>query len=235
MNVCNIWKALETDDVVAVLFLFNSRFDKITKGWYDRLLKAIPEQHHRNIFIVHTQYGGGEIYKEEDLADIRRLSGNPNAKISHVLNSFRLDDHREEILELINEWTSLPSFTVKNLEPPMIVYEKEELGPIEHRFLGRITVSELRTVCRQEKLYKKVGVQWRKDFGVNYGKVFNVKEDIYEDVMVPVEEKVQKEIEKERWVKFQNKYLVRYDKTRDLTMEVILEHYYRNIETITEQ
>lgn len=214
LNVCNIWKAFETDKVAAVLFLFKSRFTPITKIWHERVLKVIPEQHQKNVFIVHTQYGGDESDKQEDLLDISRLSGNPNARISHVLNSSRLDDHREEILRLINEWTSLPSFTVKNLKPPEIVYEEEQFGPIEHRFWTEwVDVKPRKEILK----FRKLTINDSRNGGI--GERNDLVEEIYT---------IREEIRKEIWIKFRNKYRVRFDKTRDFLGEDILEHYVKH-------
>lgn len=228
MNVCNIWKALETDNVVAVLFVFKSRFSPSTKNWYDRLLKAIPMQHQGNIFIVHTEFNGDDSDKEADFLHIRRLSENPQAKVSHVRNIYQIDedDQNKEILRLIDMWTSLPSFTVKNLDPPEIVYEKDELGPIEHRFYEKTTVVEPRTEERQEIRKVKTGETWRG----KYGKILGLKDDVYEDRVFKLTDTVQREITRDVWIEYRKKYRVRYDRTRDFVHEEILRRYIKYIE-----
>lgn len=209
MNVCHIWKALETDNVVAVLFLFKSRFTPTTKNWYDRLLKAIPELHHGNVFIVNTQFGGDESNKKEDFLHIRRLSDNPEAKISHVSNMYLIgaNDRKKEILHLFDVWTSLQSFTVKNLKPPEIVYKKYELGPIEHRFYETFTTVEPRNEHYEEKRSDQHGE-------INLLTILTVDRQIIKDV----------------WVDSQKKYGIRYDDTKDFVEEKILRRYIKDIE-----
>lgn len=225
INVCHIWKALESDKVGAVLFIFRSRFTEMTKIWYQRLLKAIPVQHHENIFIVHTQYNGDNTKKVKNVQEIRRLSENANAKVSHVLNSIRLDDHRQEMLDLFKVWTSVDPFSVKNLliPPPEIVYERYEDGPIKHKFSKSV---EPRREFYQEVRREKTGKEkW--NHGI-FGKAFKLKKDVYGDKTYDLSRPVEEDMGKEEWIMVRNKYRIRYDQTRDFVEEEVIGTYVKS-------
>lgn len=224
LNVCHTWRALESENVCAILFLFSGRFEPTTKHWYNRLLKTIPNAYHGNVFIVHNNFQGNSEDRFADIQHIRRLSENQYAKVSHISNSYKVEDQRAEIQNLLNEWMSQSVFTLKGLTPPEIVYDRDDYEPEEQRFHARVTVIEPRTESYQET--RQVETQpWRGRYGHMIGLR---KKGVYENVTVTLERVVQKEIPKDQWVIFQKHYRVRHDQTRDYVDDKIIDTYLKD-------